>query len=501
MTTDAAPSSQRTALASASLIAARLAGRSIDLVSLLVLARLLTPGDFGIVAIAMSLILIVEAVLELPVGQVLLVEKTLNRRLLDTAFTIGVARGLALALFVCAAALPFAFAYKDPRLAALVCALALAPVFRGIQNPAMIAYDRALDFKRQITIDLASKVFSCLFASALAYMTHSYWALAVGTVLSPLLMLAMSFAAVPYRPRITFVEWRLFRSFLGWLSAGQVFSALTWQVDRLVLGWAMTKPEVGRFTMADNLSALPNQVLLTPLIGPLSVTLARVRDDRQRLQGVYLKLMSTVALVGFPALTGLAILADPFVRLALGPAWSSAGEILRWLALASIPSLLTTPFNTLALATKRSWLVFGRQIVEFVVKVPTAIGLVLSYGLIGACVARAIATTCVSVASLFAVRNIASIGVGDQLKAVSRPALSSAIMAALLYWPVAHLSTAATIPVLLATMMGLALAGALIYTASIGILWKIAGSPDGGELFLFNSLLHFFQGMRRKVEA
>jgi PST family polysaccharide transporter len=296
------------------------------------------------------------------------------------------------------------------------------------------------------------------------------------------------------------VEWRLFRSFLGWLSAGQIFSALTWQVDRLVLGWAMTKPEVGRFTMADNLSALPNQVLLTPLIGPLSVTLARVRDDRQRLQSVYLKLMSTVALVGFPALTGLAILADPFVRLALGPAWASASEIVRWLALASIPGLLTTPFNTLALATKRSWLVFARQIVEFVVKVPAAIGLVLTYGLIGACLARGIATTCVGVASLFAVRKIASIGVGDQLKAISRPALSSAIMAALLYWPVTHLSTATTVPVLLGTMMGLTLAGALIYTASIGILWKIAGSPDGGELFLCNSLIHFFQAIRRKVE-
>jgi tetrahydromethanopterin S-methyltransferase subunit C len=126
---------------------------------------------------------------------------------------------------------------------------------------------------------------------------------------------------------------------------------------------------------------------------------------------------------------------------------------------------------------------------------------VLSYGLVGACLARAIATTCVSIASLFAVRKIASIGVGDQLKAISRPALSSAIMAALLYWPVAHMSTATTVPVLLGIMMGLALAGALIYTASIGILWKIAGSPDGGELFLFNSLIHFFQAMRGKVEA
>lgn len=497
---EAAPASRRTAMASASLILTRLAGRSIDLISLVVLARLLTPADFGIVAVAMSLILIVEAVLELPVAQVLLVEKSINRALLDTAFTIGIARGLVLALLVCSAALPFAHFYKDPRLIGLVCTLALAPAFRGIQNPGMTAYDRALDFKRQITIDITSKVVSCLLSSAAAYMTGSYWALALGTVLSPLLMLIMSFAAAPYRPRLTFVEWRLFRGFLGWLSAGQLLSALTWQVDRLVLGWAMTKPEVGRFTMADNLSALPNQVLLAPVSGPLSVMLSGVRDDKQGLASAYLKLISTVGLVGFPALTGLAILADRFVQVALGPEWASAGQILRWLAVASIPALLTTPFSMFALATKRSWLVFGRQIVEFVIKVPTAIGLVLFYGLIGACVARGVATTSVGVASLFAVQKVAGISVVDQLKAISRPALSSAIMAAVLYWPVNHLSAATTVPEMIGTIAVLAFSGALIYATSTAILWKIAGSPDGGELFLSNSLIHFFQAMRRKVE-
>lgn len=483
------PAGKRTVLASVSLIAARLTGRGIDFLALLVLARLLTPADFGIVAVAMSLILIVEAVFELPVGQVLIVEPTVNRRLLDTAFTLSIVRGLLLASLVGAAAWPFAIFYQDPRLVPLICALAFAPAIRGIQNPGMIRYDRALDFKRQITIDIVSKLASFLVSGGLAYATGSYWALVCGSVMTPVVLIAMSFIWVPYRPRLTLVEWRVFGSFLGWLSAGQVLSALTWQIDRLVLGWAMPKPAVGRFTIADNLSALPGQILLTPITGPLSVSLSLVRDDMPRLQAAYLKLMGMVALVGFPALTGLALIADPFVRVALGPAWGNAGEILRWLALASMPALLWTPFNTLALATKRSWLIFSRQLLDLVVKVPAAIILILTYGLIGACMARGIATTVIGIASLLAARKIIALGIREQVRAIGRPALGVGMMAALLYWPVSHLPAQASLFTLSVLTVCIAGAGAIIYTATVAILWKMAGSPAGAES-IFETMIH-----------
>lgn len=480
----AVPVAKRTALASASLIVARLMGRGIDFLALLLLARLLTPADFGVVAVAMSLILIVEAVFELPVGQVLLVEKALNRSLLDTAFTLSIVRGLVLALVVVAAAWPFTLFYQDQRLLPLICVLALAPAMRGIQNPGMIAFDRALDVKRQVTVDVGSKAGGSIVAGVVAYATGSYWALACGTVLTPLLALVMSFALVRYRPHLTLTEWRLFGSFLGWISAGQVFSALTWQVDRLVLGWAMDKPTVGRFTIADNLSALPGQVLLTPVIGPLSISLSAVRDDEERLRMAYLKLMSTVALISFPALTGLALLGEPFVRVALGPAWGNAGEILRWLALAAIPSMLWTPFNTLALALRKSWLVFSRQLLDFVVKVPIAIALITSHGVIGACAARGVATSVIGVASLLTARKIIALPLRDQLDAIARPFLGSGVMAVMLYWPISHIPNDATSLLLAAIILGLAVTGILVYVITVYISWQVVGRPPGGESLL-----------------
>lgn len=493
----AAPGAHRTAGASAALIGARLAGRGIDFITLLVLARLLTPADFGVVAIAMILVLIVEAVFELPVSQMLLVEPIVDRTLLDTAFTLSIVRGLVLALFLSVAAWPFAIFYHDGRLLPLISVLALSPAIRGIQNPGMLRFDRVLDFKRQIGCDIASKLVSCAVSSSLAYFTHSYWALACSTVLTPFLALIMSFALVPYRPRLTLAKWRLFSSFLGWLSAGQVFSALTWQVDRLMLGWAMSKPAVGRFTIADNLSALPTQVLLTPVIGPLSVSLSGVSDNDQRLRAAYLKLLSMVALVGFPALSGLALLAEPFARVALGSGWGDAGEILRWLSLATIPSLLWMPFNTLALAMKKSWLIFSRQLLDFIVKVPAAILLVLAYGIIGACIARGIATTIIGAASLLAARQLIAVRVRDQLQIVARPALGCGMMAAALYWPLSQLTKVTSMPALVAAMLALALAGAFIYILTVGTLWRLARSPAGGESLIHAIVMRLFHSLRR----
>jgi PST family polysaccharide transporter len=477
----AAAASHRTALASILAVGGRLLSRFIDLAALIVLARLLQPADFGLISIAMSLILIVEAVMELPVSQVLLVERTITRSMMDTAFTLSVLRGVVLAALIGAAAWPFAVIYGDARLIPLILALALAPAFRGVGNPQLAVYCRNLDFRRTVAVEIAGKIVSLAVSIGVALATGSYWALALGTILSPVTASLLSFALAPYMPSLTLRDWRLFRNFLGWLSGAQLFSAFAWQMDRLVLGRLAPTATVGRFTMADSLSSIPGQVLLTPILGPLSAGLVAVRDDPGRLRQAYLKTFGAVALLGFPIFTGTALLARPVVSLALGSNWNSVAPILQWLALAGIPGLLWTPLNALALALRRSTLIFNRQLTDFLVKVPLVIAGAWFFLIPGIAAARAIAALVLAGMALRAAQQAIGLGIGAQLKAIARPIAGCLVMAAAVYPVAAWLPVDLSRPWLVVALAGLAALGGIAFAGTVLLLWVASGRPQGGE--------------------
>lgn len=116
--------SQRTATASGTYVVARTGAKALDFISLMVLARLLTPGDFGLIAIAMVFIQVVEAIFEVPVGAILMRARPITRASLDTGFTLSSIRGLVVFGVLAGAAFGIAHLYSDPRLKWLVMALA-----------------------------------------------------------------------------------------------------------------------------------------------------------------------------------------------------------------------------------------------------------------------------------------------------------------------------------------------------------------------------------------
>ncbi|WP_267414880.1 oligosaccharide flippase family protein, partial [Sphingomonas sp. GC_Shp_4] len=275
---------KRTAAAAIWLVSVRLLTKSIDFIALLVLARLLTPADFGLVAIAMTLIFIVEAVLELPINQALVRQSAITQSQLDTAFTLAVLRGLILAALLALAAYPFSFVYGDHRLVGLVLALGWAPVLRGLMSPKLAVYARQIDFRRDFIIDLSGKVVSLAFSIVLAWQTHSYWALVLGTVVTPLVMMITSYLVAPYRPRLSLRDWPIFAGFAGWSTVTQMLSALSWQADRLILGRFATRQQLGTFTLANDLSYIPELALIKPIMRPLMSAFAHVGDSPERLR-------------------------------------------------------------------------------------------------------------------------------------------------------------------------------------------------------------------------
>ena len=223
----------KTAFSGVLMVAARLISRVIDLGTMLILARLLSPSDFGLVAIAMTVVTIIEAAFELPLSQALVRLPEIKESYYNTAFTLSLLRGVLLCAVISLIAVPFANFYNHPGLVPLILSLSIAPAARGLLNPRMAEFAKNMNFKYEFWFELIGKSVAFVVGITAALLTHSYWSIAFCTITAPVIIALQSYYLVPFRPKLTLVDWQQFVEFLGWISLSQIVLAINWQFDQL----------------------------------------------------------------------------------------------------------------------------------------------------------------------------------------------------------------------------------------------------------------------------
>jgi O-antigen/teichoic acid export membrane protein len=483
-----APIARKMGVGALWLVTARLLTRFLDLGVLMALSRILGATDFGIIAIAMSVIVIVEASFDLPVIQALVSLEETSQADLDTAFTLALLRGLALALVTGMLAWPIAAVYGDPRLSTLLLFLAIAPLARGLYSPGMAVLNKSVNFRTDFIIEISGKAVSSLVAVAIALYFRSYWALAAATIVNPLCSCILSYALAPYRPKLSLSSWSRFHFFLGWSSASAIVSAVNWQCDRLLLGFFLPKAELGRFSVANDLSYLPVQAIAVPLLRPLTAGFAAVRDDRDRLIRTYRHASDTLLLLGLPVLLALSEFAQGLVNFALGDRWQSAGPFLQWLALGTIPTLCTTAAGPLAMAMGRTDIMFRQHASELLVKLPLVLAGLYFAGIEGVIASRLGASLFLVAYTFVTVKRLTGVSPFAQLAASWRIWVSCAIMALAIapFRPFVN-QAQNLIDLLLAILPAMATA-VFALAGALYMLWHLSGRPEGVEGSIFLAL-------------
>jgi O-antigen/teichoic acid export membrane protein len=294
-----------------------------------------------------------------------------------------------------------------------------------------------------------------------------------------------TYALAPYRPRFSLASWRGFAHFMSWTTGAQLLSAFNWQCDRLLLGRFVARAELGSFSLANDLSFIPEQALIKPIVRPLISVFALIRDDRERIAAAYLTTASCVLAFGTPVLLGLSLLADPAVRLALGGKWVAAIPILQWLSLTLIPPLFTSPFSALALATGRPREVLHQAGLEAMNKLPLMLLGASLYGVAGAIAARAGSSIITALIVLVLVKRLLGTPIVRQL-AVTWRTIGGGMMLAMVLLalrPILHGKAGLELGGLLA---GVSLIGAVSYAITLAALWHLSGRPAGLERTIFD---------------
>lgn len=474
----------RTARGAGWMIAWRLATRLLGLASTLLLVRLLAPGDFGLVALAFSFAAALEACMAIGVETQIIRARDPSRALYDTAFTLNLLRGLALAVLVAALAAPAAAFFEEPRLEAVMFVLALLPAIGGLTSVGIADFQRALDFSKEFRLMLLPRLLQVVATVSAAFALRSYWALLIGIFAERLARVAMSYAMHPYRPRLSLSAWRELAGFSFWVWAGSVAMAARDRLEVMVVGRTLGTSQVGIYTVSIEIAGLP----MTEVVGPISRACmpgfaATLRADADAADA-FVRVTAITALVALPAGFGISLVAGPLVALALGQTWREAAILIQYLGIGYV----SVAFMLLNVAMLTAY-GYMRQI--FLVTLMSAairVGLLLLFvtvfglGLRGVGLGSGLALLAESVVLMVCVLAALDLRPRALIPHLWRPVAGVAVMTFGLWWlglgwaPVPTAVGAA----LWALLLG-AGCGAAIYAATVMGLWLASGRPAGAE--------------------
>jgi O-antigen/teichoic acid export membrane protein len=449
--------------------------------STFVLAWYLAPADFGLVALATTMMLIVTTVTELSLNQALIRHEAPEESHFSAAWTLNATRGLILCLLFAASAYPASVLYDDPRLFGVMLALGASVFLSGLTNPRLVMLQRNLIFWQEFVLSVSQKFTGFVAAVVIAIIYQSYWALVIGALVSQATNVVTSYLVLPFRPRITFSHVREFFSFSAWLAASQITNTLNWRFDILLIGKVLGGTSLGYYTFGSNLARMPTREATAPLTQTIYPSFASIRNDPKRLAAAYQRVQALVSAIALPAGIGVAVIADPLVRLTLGEKWAPAIFIIQSLASVYAFQTLGSLVQPLGMAKGETRVLFLRDTQMLFVRVPIIFIGLITYGIHGVILGRVFTGTLAAFVNMILVKRFIGVSVMEQLAANGRALASVALMAAGVSLVSALLGPAADRPAMLWQLGVLVASGAVIYCGATLLMWLAMKRPAGPE--------------------
>jgi PST family polysaccharide transporter len=455
------------------LAGAQLGKRLLDLAAMVVLARLLAPSDFGLIALAASVTAIAMAMADLPLSDITLRQTVVTDEHYASIMVLSLARGVAITLIIWAISYPMALAYADPRLVPILCVLAMAPLSRSMVSPRMAEYSRKLSFKQESMLEVGSRLIAIVVSIAWAMHAPNHWAIVINQVTSPALYTIGSYVIAPTRLRFSLKYLRDIFAFSAWLALQRTMNTINFYVDRLLIVPQLGMRQLGLYTVGGDWAALPTQAAQAPMSRVLYAGMARLHNEPERLKGAYLASMEASATMLFPIGIGTSLVAHRLVPIALGEKWLGAALIIAVLAPIFSLQSVTAPAQALAMSKGQTRQLFTRDVINFVFRVPLVIGGLMIFGLWGLMTARLIAGLNIVGMNFVLAKRLCGATIIQQARSMTLAIVGSVAMIAGVVG-VDHLLDAYPNAVVLVCDV---VVGGICYGAVVLTTWLILGKP------------------------
>jgi len=397
--------------------------------STVVLARLLTPQDFGLIAMVTAVTSFAMMFKDMGLSMATIQRAEINHNQISTLFWINVVLSLCIMLVTAALAPVIAWFYGEPRLTWITLAMAGAFIFGGLTVQHQALLRRNMRFGTLALIGIISTVVGIVAAIISAWYGAGYWALVIMQLAGAIAGAIAVWLACGWRPGLpahrSGIREMLF--FGGNLTGFNIVNYFARNLDKVLIGKICGSGSLGLYSKAYGLLMLPINQIRGPLTSVAMPALSHIQDDPKRYVSFYTKLVLLVAFLTMPLTIFLAVCSKSVIHLLLGEQWLQAAGIFQVLALAAFIQPVSTTSGLVLLSLGRSGRYLRWGILHSLVVV-TSFVVGIRWGIVGVASAYAAANYIVLFPSLWYCFRLTPMSIEAFLKAIARPAIASLIM-------------------------------------------------------------------------
>lgn len=463
-------------------VGGRWISKALGFLNTVVLARILMPEDYGIVAMAFLVLGLIQALLDFGAVTALLRKDKVTEEEINSAWTLRLIQCCVVGAIAIVAA-PLAVMYfKEPRLEWIVWVLAFGFIISGTGNIGLVLAQKQFNFALEFRLNLIQRVTSVAVMIIAAMILGDYRSLIIGAIVNYVLSAVLSYTMHPYRPRWDVSRIPEIWAVTKWLMFAGVGGFILRKGDELAAGRIGEPTEYGEYNVGADLGAMPVGEIGPAMLRALLPILATLNSDIKRTQAAVVKTMAALHTIIWPIGIGFFALATQATEFILGERWIGAAPLVGIFALVSILHAAPIPLQTYLVLQGQTkvqmqiaWIEFGAFLIASVLLIPHCHLLGLAY-------ARAIGSAINGVSTVIFLKMRTAFDLKSLVIATFRPLIGAFLMYLIVDLVIKHCVST------LSQIACSVLAGGFFY-----ILWSIAswyavGCPEGLESTVFDKL-------------
>jgi O-antigen/teichoic acid export membrane protein len=408
----------------------RVASIGVQLLSLAWLSRLLTPADYGLVAMAMVVTNLASLLRDMGTTQALIQRESLNEESIFTAFWFTVGIGLILGVAVAVLAPVAALAFEAPGITGILLTLAITFPVLGATSVHQALLERDSRFALLARIAAVSAISGLAVGLSAAYLGAGAYSLALSSLTGALVSSGQLWFAAPLKPRWIWSrhEFRGIRQFSDYLVGFNLINYFSVNADSMIIGRFLGADSLGLYSLAFKIVDFPLNNLTFVASRALYPVMSRQQGVPEEMATLYLRTLAIIAFVTAPMMFGLAVLREPFIAVVLGAKWLAMSDVLLWLSAVGFVSSLTCTAGSVLMARGRTDYLFYLGIAAVFLLVPAYI-IGLRWGVEGVAAGHLVATVLDAALAFYVVLRVLGQGYSRFLRSVAKPIVLAGLMA------------------------------------------------------------------------